>query len=403
MTGAGSGLHAPALSGSAGWSPPTPAATPASMARLPSLKSIGVPESGLGLFGSRQRATAVLSFAACSSTMLVFNKLAVQKVGLPAALISFQMLAAVIGLHVASSWGYVALDTQSYEKLRGFVLPVITFTGSVFCNVNGLQYSNVETFVVFRCSTPIVASMIEGCCGDRMLPSVRSWLAMAMVFGGAVTFVLSNGTFRVYSQLWVIHWYVFTVADALVLRSFIQSVEMSPWSRAYWYNCLALPFFIAAAAWNGELSKITDVRLDAVGVIALGASTLVGLFISYTSFILRGLTSAATFLIVATVCKVVTIVLSIAIWKQVGSLFGIGGLLTCIIGGALYQESPMRPGGQSAERERKEKADRAERGVKEKADRAERERKEKAVDGPPSPPHLNASVRTTPNSQPRQK
>eukprot|EP00756_Hemistasia_phaeocysticola_P062258 Hpha_TRINITY_DN5689_c0_g1::TRINITY_DN5689_c0_g1_i1::g.50709::m.50709 len=270
------------------------------------------PSEFVGVLGNRQRAVAVLSFAACSSTMLVFNKLAVQKLGLPACLIALQMLSAVVALHLASAGGLITIEPQSKEKLRAFLLPLLTFVGSVFCNVNGLQHSNVETFVVFRCSTPIVASVVEGCFGDRVLPNLRSWGAMGMVFIGAATFVHSNGTFRFQhgtSQLWVVFWYCFTVADALVLRSFMTSIEMGLWSRAYWYNALSLPFFMVAALLSGELWRLSEVTIGLSAVFALTASTLVGFFISYTGFQLRALTSAASFLIVATVCKVVTITL----------------------------------------------------------------------------------------------
>lgn len=297
---------------------------------------------GLGLFATRQRTIAVLAFSACSSTMLVFNKLAVQQVRLPAVLISFQMLCAVGVLRLMRWWGVVTLDGMTCDLARAFALPVITFTGSVFSNVNGLQRSNVETFVVFRCSTPIVASLIEGFFMDRHFPRCRSWVAMALVLTGAVAFVASSGTFRVYSQLWVMVWYLFTIADALVLRNFMQSVDMSLWSRAYWYNALALPFFLTMAVVNDELAHIPSIPVNERTAFALGASTLVGFFISYTGFMLRSCVSATSFLVVATVCKVFTVTLSVAIWRDTASVVGLGGLLTCITGGAMYQESPIR-------------------------------------------------------------
>lgn len=54
--------------------------------------------------------------------------------------------------------------------------------------------------------------------------------------------------------------------------------------------------------------------------------------------------SAAAFLVVATVCKIVTVVMSEILWPDSRvPPEGLAGLLLCVLGGALYKQPPERP------------------------------------------------------------
>ena len=74
-----------------------------------------------------------------------------------------------------------------------------------------LQYSNVETFIVFRSSTPLLISFCDYFFLGRQMPSRRSWLSLIGLLSGAVLYVKYDSAFDVRAYIWVALWFaVFT-------------------------------------------------------------------------------------------------------------------------------------------------------------------------------------------------
>ena len=94
--------------------------------------------------------------------------------------------------------GYIEVDHLQWDKVKTFMVVACCFVGLVFANMKVfagimlaytlcesrlastattmqvLQYSNVETFVVFRASTPLLISLADYAFLGRELPSMRS-------------------------------------------------------------------------------------------------------------------------------------------------------------------------------------------------------------------------------------
>ena len=62
-----------------------------------------------------------------------------------------------------SSAGIVDADPLVLEKAKLFMLVAVAFLGALYTNVKTLQYANVETFIVFRSSTPILIAIMDYC------------------------------------------------------------------------------------------------------------------------------------------------------------------------------------------------------------------------------------------------
>jgi GDP-mannose transporter len=56
----------------------------------------------------------------------------------------------------------VESDPLVWEKAKPFMLVAVAFLGALYTNVKTLQYANVETFIVFRSSTPILIALMVG-------------------------------------------------------------------------------------------------------------------------------------------------------------------------------------------------------------------------------------------------
>jgi hypothetical protein len=91
-----------------------------------------------------------------------------------------------------------------------------------------------------------------------------------------------------------------------------------------------------------DSSKVSNwLSLDVVLPVAL--SCLFGLSISFFGFSCRGAISATGFTVLGIVNKLLTVVINLLIWDKHASFVGTIGLLICMSGGVLYQQSTTKP------------------------------------------------------------
>ena len=91
-----------------------------------------------------------------------------------------------------------------------------------------------------------------------------------------------------------------------------------------------------------DSSKMTNwLSFDMILPVAL--SCLFGLAISFFGFSCRRAISATGFTVLGIVNKLLTVVINLLIWDKHSSLVGTIGLLICMSGGVLYQQSTTKP------------------------------------------------------------
>ena len=150
---------------------------------------------------------AVAFYATCSSTMLVINKLAVYHVQAPSFVLFCQVAATAIAVYSASGAGLVKADKFEWSKVKAFFFVVAAFVAAIFTNMKTLQYANVETFIVFRSSTPLLVAFLDFAFLGRALPSPRSWGSLFFILVGAFGYRSVDSTFEVRSYSWACAWY----------------------------------------------------------------------------------------------------------------------------------------------------------------------------------------------------
>jgi len=98
------------------------------------------------------------------------------------------------------------------------------------------------------------------------------------------------------------------------------------------------------AILNDEQATFLDALLNikASGAIFLVLSCVVGCGISYCGWWCRDVTSATTFTLIGVLNKLGTVTVNLLIWDQHASWTGIFALIICLIGGAFYQQAPLR-------------------------------------------------------------
>ena len=106
-------------------------------------------------------AFAVVGYAACSSLMLIINKMTVHFLPAPSFVLLAQVTASWTSVWFVGRLGCIEVDELDRAKLQSFFPVAAAFLACIFTNIKTLQYANVETFIVFRASTPIIVGIAE--------------------------------------------------------------------------------------------------------------------------------------------------------------------------------------------------------------------------------------------------
>lgn len=69
-----------------------------------------------------------------------------------------------------------------------------------------LQYSNVETFITFRSSTPLVLAFCDWAFLGRHLPCGRSWAALLALLASTAGYAYYDEGFVVETAVWLLAW-----------------------------------------------------------------------------------------------------------------------------------------------------------------------------------------------------
>jgi hypothetical protein len=90
-------------------------------------------------------------------------------------------------------------DSQwfSWSVFRAFFPAALTYFICIFTNTKILQYANVETFIVFRSSTPILVAICDSLFTGRQWPSLPAFASLGVIFFGALTYMATDSAFTV--------------------------------------------------------------------------------------------------------------------------------------------------------------------------------------------------------------
>lgn len=92
---------------------------------------------------------------------------------MPSVVSFIQMVFTVVVIYMLSCCG-VKVDDFEWDKLKPYMLYIVAFVFAIYTNMQALNYSNIETVIVFRSCTPISVTLVEYLFMGRDLPSLRS-------------------------------------------------------------------------------------------------------------------------------------------------------------------------------------------------------------------------------------
>lgn len=278
----------------------------------------------------------------CSSLMLLSNKLAVHFLPAPSFVLWCQLAATAFVVWLLGLINVITVDGLESGKVRSYSLVACIFLATIYTNIRCLQYSNVETFIVFRASTPLIISFCDWWFLGRELPKLKSLFCLLGLLAGACVYTLYDHAFQIRGYLWVAVWYFVFTIDQIYIKHVCDVVKMkSNWGKVYYTNFLSsLPLIFMTLGSQ----EVTTVEWTNSGIAALLLSCCLGLAMSYFAFLARTLVSATYFTIVGNVCKLLTIIINQLIWDLHANSIGVSCLLFCLVCAYFYEQAPYRAG-----------------------------------------------------------
>lgn len=285
---------------------------------------------------------AIAGYMTCSALMLLVNKITVNYLPAPSFVLLCQLVSSAFFTKTCGALGFIKVDNLNLRKVKKFWIVPMAFLGTIFANIKILQHANVETFIVFRASTPIMVSLLEWQFLERHLPSKQSWMCLVFILMGATSYVLNDKFFNVDAYWWVCVWYAVFCFDQVYIKHAVDSVDMTTWGRVYYTNLLASGPLILSFMFTGELDLLNNFEWTNEARISLFISCVCGTLIAYFAFLARERISAAYFTVVGNTCKVVTIVLNHFWWNLHATPAGLASLGVCLAAAAFYKQAPKR-------------------------------------------------------------
>eukprot|EP00850_Spirogloea_muscicola_P018408 SM000168S02607 [mRNA] locus=s168:99255:100514:- [translate_table: standard] len=306
----------------------------------------------------------VVGYGLSSSTLAIVNKYAVTVFPYPGALTALQYAASTATVAGLGAAGTLQHDRLLAGTLARFFPAALVFYLAILTNTQLLLHANVETFIVFRSSTPLLVALADSLFMGRPWPSGRTFASLFVILGGALGYVLSDSQFSVTAYSWAVAYLATITLEMVYIKHIVSSIGLSTWGLVLYNNLVSLALSPLFLLGTGELRQLAEEAgggsgwwPPAAGTAApVAASCALGLAISFFGFAARRAVSATTFTVVGVTNKLLTIAINVAMWDKHASPSGIAALLVCIFGGVLYQQATSRSGRGAQPLARKAKA-----------------------------------------------
>lgn len=287
---------------------------------------------------------AIAYYSLCSSCLLIVNKIALHILPAPVLLLSLQVWFAVVFVYVLKALGLLSVEPLRWRTALKFVPVVVSFVGTLFANTKVLQFSNVETFITFRSSTPLVLCLCDYLFLGRQLPSLRSVACMFGLLVSSAGYALVDHAFDVRAYSWLAVWFVFFTTYEVVVKHLCDTVAVDNWTRVVYTNAMAGSMLALAIPFvKGEHAAIASIQWTTMaGILTLFTSCLIGIGVSHSAYVMRSACSATLSAVVGILCKVLTVLINMCLWEKHASVVELGFLSLGLLAGAYYKQAPLR-------------------------------------------------------------
>jgi GDP-mannose transporter len=303
----------------------------------------GLWDAARGLYAQHKIPIILCYYGLCSSTLIVINKLAVHSLQAPVFILMSQLLFAAATVKGAALGGLLEAEPLQWALVRPFSLIILGFLGTLYANIQVLAFSNVETFITFRSSTPLVLSLFDYALLGRELPGGRSIFSLVLLIASCGGYTWFDQGFKLQAYTWLVVWFFFFTFEACYVKHMCDTVAMSNWGRVYYTNLLAGAVLAATFPFcDAEHASLLRGGLSGTQVTVLAMSCVIGVGMSHAGYLMRSNVSATAGVVVGVVCKLGSVLLNLLIWDQHASPIQLCFLALGLAGGSLFRQAPLR-------------------------------------------------------------
>lgn len=283
-----------------------------------------------------------------ASLLSIINKWAVMKFLYPGALTALQYFTSAFGVALCGWLNLIELDRLDLLTMWRFLPAAIIFYLSLFTNSELLLHANVDTFIVFRSVVPISVAIGETLFLKQPWPSISTWISLATIFVGGVIYVVTDHHLSLTACSWALAYIISMSIDLVYIKHVVMTIGINTWGLVLYNNLEALMLFPVELVIMGEVKKMKNEIFDESewysmsSVLPVALSCLFGLAISFFGFSCRRAISATGFTVLGVVNKLLTVAINLFIWDKHSTLMGTIGLLICMFGGIVYQQSTAK-------------------------------------------------------------
>ncbi|KAJ8747281.1 hypothetical protein K2173_013107 [Erythroxylum novogranatense] len=275
----------------------------------------------------------------------IINKWAVMKFPYPGALTALQYFTSAAGVFICGWLKFLEHDSLDLLTMWRFLPAAIMFYLSLFTNSELLLHANVDTFIVFRSVVPFFVAIGETLFLHKPWPSFKTWISLGTIFAGSVLYVLTDYQFTITAYAWAVAYLISMTVDFVYIKHVVMTIGLNTWGLVLYNNLEALLLFPLELLIMGELKKIKHDMVHEAHwysfdvILPVGLSCLFGLAISFFGFSCRKAISATGYTVLGVVNKLLTVIINLVIWDKHSTFIGTVGLLICMLGGIMYQQS----------------------------------------------------------------
>ncbi|CAN1138043.1 GDP-mannose transporter GONST3 [Linum perenne] len=286
-----------------------------------------------------------------ASLLSIINKWAVMKFPYPGALTALQYFTSALGVLLFGYFKLLDHDKLNLLTMWRFLPAAIMFYLSLFTNSELLLHANVDTFIVFRSMVPIFVALGETLFLNQPWPSFKTWLSLTTILGGSVIYVISDYHFTITAYAWAVAYLISMTVDFVYVKHVVMTIGLNTWGLVLYNNLEALLLFPLELLVMGEFRALNrTISTETTKnwfwsfevLLPVGLSCVFGLAISFFGLSCRRAISATGYTVLGVVNKLLTVIINLVIWEKHARFVGTVGLLICMAGGVLYNQSTTK-------------------------------------------------------------
>ena len=289
-----------------------------------------------------------------SSSLLVLNKVAIKAIPNASLLLFTQLGSTVVIVAAPALVGKACINFKPEGKVvRAYSTVAVVFLATIYSNFQVIHSIGINPFIVLRCSTPLMVSILDWAFMGRTLPDWKSALALSGILTSGSMYArlkiadpdfVANGTGDANSGLWwSAIWLVSFLLDMVYIKYVVEAYPCSGSERTLYQNFLALPILVILLNVGAEKHSVLEAaNAPQSAWLAVVLTCFAGAALSFTGMSLRTELSATLFTVLGIVCKMASTLLNEIFVEPERDLGRLACIAAVIISSSFYKQAPLK-------------------------------------------------------------